>query len=299
MSHAPAVPGPWRDLSRANALAWVGAFYVFAVLAAAVTVELVPGQPVWRAWWGDVAGTVVIFLGSLWLRNSSLYDPYWSVAPPVIAVWWIAETSHTSDPRAWLVLGLVFWWAVRLTANWARGWGGFGEEDWRYANIREKTGKLYWPVSFLGIHLFPTVQVFLGMLPVWALLQGDRGLNWIDGVAFVVTAGAILIETIADRQLHDWIAHRFQPGVTLREGIWGRCRHPNYLGEMGFWAGLALFALASGHAPWWAWSGAVAIIVMFNVVSIPMKERRMAERRADFDDYRRQVPRLFPRFRSP
>lgn len=45
----------------------------------------------------DVAGTLVVFAGSMVVGNASLYDPYWSVVPPVILAGWLASTP-AGDP---------------------------------------------------------------------------------------------------------------------------------------------------------------------------------------------------------
>ena len=38
---------------------------------------------------GDLVATIVIFLFSVGLNNSSMYDPYWSVKPAVFAVYFL------------------------------------------------------------------------------------------------------------------------------------------------------------------------------------------------------------------
>ena len=124
-------------MSRRTSFGIVVAVYVFA-LAAAIGVGWVARNwhPLAVVALADVAGTVVIFGSSVALRNSSMYDPYWSVVPPAITVYLFA-----SGARAWLVLALVFAWGIRLTCNWARGWPGMQHEDWRYVDIRRKTGR--------------------------------------------------------------------------------------------------------------------------------------------------------------
>jgi steroid 5-alpha reductase family enzyme len=233
----------------------------------------------------DVVGTVVIFAFSLLLRNASAYDAYWSVAPIALVAYWFAPALDSANPwRLALVGGLVGWWGWRLTYSWARGWTGLGHEDWRYVDLREKTGVFYPAVNLLGIHLFPTVQVFLGMLPVHAVALSDAPLGPLDGLAALVTAAAIAIEQIADRQLHEYRLRkaRGDAGPVLNTGLWAWSRHPNYLGEMGFWWGLALFALAA-HAEGWRAIGAAAITLMFVVVSLPMIEARHRERRPEYE----------------
>jgi len=219
-----------------------------------------------------------------------MYDPYWSVVPPVIALYVL-----DGGLRDWVVLTLVAAWGVRLTLNWAWGWPGMHHEDWRYMDIRRNTGRAYWAVSFAGIHLFPTVQVYLGCLALYPAMSGERPFGWLDVIALVVTAGAIAIETLADEQLRAF-ARRAKPGETLDSGLWRYSRHPNYLGEIGFWWGLWLFGVAARPGDWW-WTlvGPLAITIMFVAVSIPMLDRRNLERRAGYAERMQRVPALVPR----
>lgn len=244
----------------------------------------------------DFAATVAVFAFSVAYNNSTFYDAYWSVAPVPIAVYWflLPAAGQAVPIRQAMVLTLVTLWAVRLTYNWARGWEGLHHEDWRYRMIREKTGKAYWPASFFGIHLFPTVQVFLGCLALYAsLTMGVRPLNWIDGLAFMVTLGAIAIETVADEQLLAF-AKTKKPGEIISTGLWAYSRHPNYFGEMGFWWGLWLFALAADPAYAWTVVGPLAITVMFTFASVPMLDKRSLERRAAYGEHMRRISAIVP-----
>ena len=51
----------------------------------------------------------------------------------------------------------------------------------------------------------PTVIVFLACLPLYpALVTGNKFISFLDVIAVIVTAGAILVETVADRQLRQF-----------------------------------------------------------------------------------------------
>ncbi|MFO7563957.1 MAG: DUF1295 domain-containing protein [Enhygromyxa sp.] len=279
----------------------IATIYLIALVVAVATVHLIgPETPIAAFAIADLLATVVVFGFSVRHDNSSVYDAYWSVIPPwlVSHLAWLGASQSAAPARVALVVALVWFWGVRLTHNWARGWAGMHHEDWRYRDIRSKTGRGYWPVSFLGIHLFPTVLVFLGCLPLFPImLEPGRPLGWIDALATLVTGGAVLIELLADNQLRDYVLHRKRPGETMTEGIWGWSRHPNYLGEMSFWWGIWLFGVAAvGLGPWWMISGAVAITLLFNFISVPMIEKRMLARRADYQDVQARVSRLLPWF---
>ena len=229
--------------------------------------------------------------------NSSLYDPYWSVGPIAIALFLllVPAAGEADLSRQVLVFVLVALWGLRLTWNWARGWQGLGHEDWRYVDLRGRFGRAYWPGSLAAIHLMPTVLVFLGCLSLYPALVGSpRGLGALDLVAFAVTLAAVVIESAADAQLHAFRAAKPEPGAVLSTGLWALSRHPNYFGEVLFWWGLYLFALAADPGWWPAVVGPVAITLLFAFVSIPMIERRMLSRRPAFAARIARVSRLVP-----
>ena len=286
-------------MSKAKSLALVTAAYVVAFAAFSA----------WMAWgtrtshlWldgllADLLATVVVFAFSRAYRNSSFYDAYWSVLPPFLMVaWWLRSSTPADDVRAWLALAVILIWAVRLTGNWAYGWPGLQHEDWRYPMLKEKSGRLESVVDLMAIHVFPTLQVYAGMLPVYVLLtHHDRAAGWLDAAAVVVGLGAVALEFVADAQMHRF-ARTKQPGQVIDVGVWRWSRHPNYFGEFSFWLALAVFGLAAApHTWWWIFVGAVLMFALFEFASIPMMEQRSLERRPSYQDVIDRVPRFVPR----
>jgi steroid 5-alpha reductase family enzyme len=290
---------------RTRAFSWIAAAYAAGLVAAAVTVFVVvavaPDQsPIVRALWADVVATCVIFGFSKAHNNSSFYDAYWSVAPVPIAIYWaLIPEAVGADALRQLVVGtLVSAWAIRLTYNWARGWTGLDHEDWRYVDQRANTGSFYWVVSFTGLHMMPTLMVFAGCLALWpALATGTQPFGALDVAAAVITSGAILLEATADKQLRRFRLSEPPAEAILATGVWSYCRHPNYLGEMGFWWGLYLFALAAEPTAWWTGAGALAITLLFRFVSLKLIDDRMLARRPDYKARMERVPALLPRLR--
>jgi steroid 5-alpha reductase family enzyme len=278
-------------------LSVLAAYALALVIALGVGQRVAVEQPIAVALCADLAGTVVIFAFSLGFRNSSFYDPYWSVAPLPIALYWAQrpEFPGVNPIRMVAVIALIALWGARLTWNWLRGWQGLGHEDWRYVDLRRKTGAAYWLVSFAGLHLAPTLWVFLGLLPVYvATAAGREPFGYLDLLATAVTAGAIWIEARADKQLVRFRSSTPAPDAFLQSGLWARSRHPNYFGEMGFWWGLWLFAMAADPGWWWTVVGPLGITLMFRFVSLPMMETRMTERRPGYADWVRQSSRVVP-----
>lgn len=248
----------------------------------------------------DVVATAVVFLFSLLRNNSSIYDPYWSVAPIAIAAYFIAQAEVDAClARQLLVFAAVSVWGSRLTFNWWRQWTGMAHEDWRYVQLKQQTGKAYWLVSFFGIHMFPTLLVYLGCMSLYpALALSAQGFNLLDVLAFVICAVAIWTEATADKQLHRFVASKPAPGSILNSGLWRHSRHPNYLGEVMFWWGLFFFALASGWQYWWCVAGPVSITLLFYFISIPLIEKRSLARRPNFAEHMQQVPKLVPNLKG-
>ena len=244
----------------------------------------------------DVLATVVIFAVSLTCRNSSVYDPYWSVIPVAMVAWLVLQPGEAAAGRQLLVAIVVGAWGVRLTANWLYTWRGLDHVDWRYVNLEAQAGVFWWPLSFLGVHLMPTLIVLLACTPlVPALVTGDAPLNLIDGAALVLGLASIWLEFQADRELHRFRAGRSSRAAVLDTGLWSWCRHPNYLGEIGFWVAVFGFGYAStGYPERWMSAGPVVMFGLFALVSIPMIERKLLADKPDYAAYRERTFALLP-----
>jgi steroid 5-alpha reductase family enzyme len=286
-------------MTRPCSLALVAAAYAVAVGVAAAW--LVWGPSTGRLWLdtlvADVLATLVVFAFSRAYHNSSFYDAYWSVIPPLLTLYWWSQAGPGVDQlRCRLVAVLVVLWAVRLTANWVYGFPGLHHEDWRYGMFRERAGRWKFVVDLVAIHLIPTVQVFAAMLPVYVCVTHAGGdIRWLTIAAFVVGLIAVTVELVADVQLHRFVLSR-RPGEVMDHGLWSWSRHPNYFGEFSFWFALALFGVAASPSDaWWLFIGALAMLGMFLGASIPMMETRSLQRRPGYQDVIDRVPRFVPR----
>ncbi|MEL6546532.1 MAG: DUF1295 domain-containing protein, partial [Myxococcota bacterium] len=195
---------------------------------------------------------------------------------------------------ALLVLFLVSAWGARLSWNWTVGWGGLAHEDWRYEKLRADTGALYPLVNLSGIHLFPTALVYGGCLPLWFVGSSQRPLGLLDALAAAVTGLSIVIEATADRQKREFLQLSEEPTAVCERGLWAYSRHPNYLGEIGFWVGVFLFGLAADPSAWWTGVGAASMLLLFVFISIPMLEKRQLARRSGYRSYIDRVGMLLP-----
>ena len=283
-------------MTKSRALVWIVIAYIVAMFVGGASLYFFNHNPLLDIFIADIVATLVIFGFSRWFSNSSFYDAYWSVIPPLIALYWMAHTSIEPPPiRVLLMMGLILYWATRLTLNWAVHWHGMEHEDWRYVMLKQNNPRAAFFIDLAGIHLFPTFQVFAGMLPVYAVLcLSTAAFNCLDLVATAVTFGAITLQMLSDFQLHAFNDSK-QPGECIRSGLWGWSRHPNYFGEIGFWFGLFLFGLAAAPQEWyWIGTGFVAMTLMFLFASIPMMEKRSLQRRPQYQAVIDSVSMLIP-----
>ena len=244
----------------------------------------------------DVVATIVVFGFSMGLSNSSVYDAYWSVAPvPLYALFLVQPEAMNGESVRQALVGLVVVaWSLRLTLNWATGWPGMHHEDWRYVRLAGQTGRLWPLVSLFGVHLMPTALVFAGCLALWPAATSSAPLGTLDGIALAVGLGAVILEAVSDVQLRRFARERADPQAVMQSGLWAWTRHPNYLGEIGFWLALFLFALATGPEAAWTGAGVVCMVLLFVGVSIPMMERRMVDKRPGYAAIQRRIPMLLP-----
>ena len=286
-------------MNKTRSLAIVTVAYVVAIGLAAAWLALGPSTG--RLWLdaliADGLATLVVFGFSRGFKNSSFYDAYWSVIPPLLLFyWWSQAPPDVNRLRCSLVTIVVVLWAIRLTANWVYAFPGLHHEDWRYPKLKAQAGRFEPGADLFAIHLIPTCQVFLGMVPVYvAVTRPGAGLAWLSWVAFVIGLAAVALELVADVQMHRFVRDR-RPGAAMDRGLWSWSRHPNYFGEFSFWFAMALFGIAAAPADWW-WLiiGAVAMLAMFLGASIPMMEARSLERRPAYQDVVDRVSRFVPR----
>lgn len=274
-----------------------GVTYTLAILTAILVGKQFPeAHPLVVVAIADIAATVVVFVCGLVVNNSSLYDPYWSVKPMVIAAYFWAIAPEPMAPAVLLGFVLMQLYGLRLTSNFLRDWPGLSKEDWRYVNFRKQFPKTYWLVSFSGIHLFPTIMVYLACIPAYyVIVEGSGTIQLLTILGALLYAATIVLSYVADEQMRNFREQATNKGKTMMSGLWKHSRHPNYLGEVLGWWGLWLMAIAESFSNYWTGIGALVITLLFFFISIPLMDKRSLERRPEFQEYMERTPSLFPK----
>ena len=275
-------------MNKAKSLIIVLVCYIFALFCSVLFIVVFNNNTIYTLLYADIIATIIIYLASYIFKNSSIYDPYWSVIPPLLLFFWIITSNKINFLNTALVSFSVMFWAIRLTYNWARGWKGLSQEDWRYIDLKKRAGRFYELVNFSGIHLFPTLIVFACCIPFKYIVVSS--ITRIDVlIGFSICAIGVLYEIISDQQLYNFKKHNSNQIIDC--GLWKYSRHPNYYGEILFWWGIYIYTISS-KIELVAWP--ICMTLMFLYISIPWIENKILKTRLEYREYQKNVNVLIP-----
>lgn len=285
-----------RYFTKTSSLLIVVAVYIVAFIAAAVIFRLFRSSGVLLATLiADVIATLVVWGAGLIFKNASLYDPYWSVIPMFVIPFWVIINDMTGPrPVDTLVSMAVIVWGIRLTANWAIGWKGLEQQDWRYTMLKEKNPDIWFITNLGGINMMPTLFVFLGMVPAYFMIYAPQRMTVLGIFGFIICWAASTFQLIADKQMHDFRKISENSEECINTGLWKYSRHPNYLGEIMFWWGIWIMMMGTVPQYWYTAAGPLAITILFVFISIPMMEKHVLLKRPSYAAYKKSVPMLLP-----
>ena len=281
-----------RDYSRSCSIALITAIYIIGALAGTLLfVKLVDIQisPLLALFYADILATIIVWAFGLLYENVSVYDPYWSVFPPIAFLLWCFYTHIWSLPVI-LILIATWYWGFRLTRNWAITFHGIAHEDWRYSQYRNNLHPaLFHLVNFFGLNMVPTLVVFAAMLPGLMLYETSASADILTWLGFIICLSSATIQLIADKQIHDFRAAH--PGQYCNVGLWKHGRHPNYFGEIQFWWGIwIMYASLNGFN--WFVCCPIAMTALFLGISIPLMEKRQLHNKPGYAEYRKRTRML-------
>jgi steroid 5-alpha reductase family enzyme len=225
---------------------------------------------------------VATWLLSIYLKDVSIVDSLWSIMFLAAGIMVIAVAPEISS-KAWLLLGLLMLWSLRLSIFLTiRNWGE--EEDRRYQDIRKNNSPNF---TFKSLYIIFGLQaliawvVFLGLLPGLYLAPEFTVLDW---VAIALWCTGMFFEVEADIQLYRFKQNPANKGRVLDSGLWRYSRHPNYFGEFLIW--WAFFLISATTGAWWAIIAPVIMtILLLKVSGVGLMEKGISNRRPEYQAY--------------
>lgn len=275
--------------SKTLSILLIASIYIMAAALGLGVYMLMP-FPFWaRLLIADIACTVFVFIFSMIFKNASVYDPYWSVQPIVIVVFFAC--GHMITLPSLLLLISIIYWGIRLTGNWAYTFGGLKHQDWRYTKFENESGKIYPLINLAGIHLMPTLIVYLCTLPAVFVIRSELSANAGSVIGMAVCIGAATLQLFSDVQMQKY--RKSGEHGLIRMGLWKYARHPNYLGEILMWWGVGIQAVSVMPDHWYLLAGALANTIMFFAVSIPLADKRQSQK-PGYAEYKAATRSLLP-----
>lgn len=122
--------------------------------------KYVSEHPLWVSLIADNIATNIVFLYSLYYRNTSIYDPYWHIPPIKIVLYFMYKISNPFSAEKLWVAALPLIYFARHNYNYFTFWPGMQYEDFRYLRFKSwlKNPILYWTFSYTGLHVIPTMM---------------------------------------------------------------------------------------------------------------------------------------------
>ena len=233
----------------------------------------------------DAAMTIFVWLGGVIFKTASIYDPYWSVQTVLI---YLALLFHFNNWNIYTIIPLVAIgiYSIRLTVNFLLNFHSLKYVDWRYSMLKEKSGKLFQLVNLFGICMFPTLIVYFASTPIFVYASLTTELySSFDYIGSIVILLAVLLELVSDLQMRKFIKERKSREEVINIGLWKYSRHPNYLGEILVWYGIAMVLIIDNFTYWYWGFGAIAVTFLFAFISIPMEEKHMLTYKPALKEY--------------
>ena len=209
---------------------------------------------------------------------------------------WAGSQSESPSARELIVSLLVVIWALRLSSFLYLRIHRTGK-DGRFDRLKTS------PIRFLVPWTIQGLWVFLTMIVVIVInSQADSApeLGIWDAIGLLIWLLGFSIEVIADNQKSAFNANSENQGNWIDSGLWSYSRHPNYLGEIMLWTGIACFGIScfSGMERL-AWISPIFIYLLLTKISgVPILDRRGLEKWGDqpeYHKYREETPTLLPR----
>ena len=209
---------------------------------------------------------------------------------------WAGSQSEPPSLRELIVSLLVVIWSLRLSFFLYLRIHRTGK-DGRFDQLKTS------PIRFLVPWTLQGLWVFLTMIVVIVInSQADSApaLGIWDGIGLSIWILGFGIETIADNQKKAFNTEPNNQGKWIDSGLWSYSRHPNYLGEILLWTGIAFFGISCFTGlERVAWISPIFIYLLLTKVSgTPILDKRALEKWGDdpeYQKYRDNTPALIPR----
>ena len=207
------------------------------------------------------------------------------------------SAREVADARSLVIASMVATWALRLGmflfARIRRQ--GF---DRRFNRIKRDAARFFLVWTLQGLWVSLTLSCALAAMTAATVVP----LGWPAAVGISLWGLGFVVEVAADEQKRRFRAQPANAGRFIATGLWALCRHPNYLGEILLWTGVAVTALPALEG--WRYvtliSPVFVWLLLTRISGVPLLEAQ-AERKWGADPayraHKTRTPALVPKLR--
>lgn len=233
------------------------------------------------------------FIPAYLKQTERYYDLTGSLTYISVTLLALVLAGAQDDTRSLLLAGFVLIWAGRLGSFLFRRILADGSDS-RFDNIKPSAVLFLRTWTLQGLWVAVTAGAALAAITSSQSVE----ISGLDVVAVAIWFLGFAIEAIADGQKRRFRDEHGSEGF-ITTGLWRYSRHPNYLGEIILWFGVALLAMPvlSG----WQWVTMVSPVFVFllltRVSGVPLLERKSDKRwgeNPEYLAYRDSTPVLVP-----
>ncbi len=238
----------------------------------------------------------VVFIPSFLFQTEHYFDltgslTYLSVVATAIAL------TPSLGVRDIILCVMIAVWAIRLGSFLFFRVRRSGGDD-RFVELKPYFWVFFMVWNIQGLWVFLTLAAAMGALS--SASKKELGIFALVGATIWLIGFSL--EVIADMQKTAFRSIPENKDRFIHTGLWSICRHPNYLGEIMLWLGIAIIAFPVLGG----WSYATLISPLFVaflltcISGIPLLSKKGQEKWGDdpsYQEYLRKTPALIPRFR--
>ncbi|NCF97080.1 MAG: DUF1295 domain-containing protein [Euryarchaeota archaeon] len=208
---------------------------------------------------------------------------------------WAGSQSEPPSLRELIVSLLVVIWSLRLSGFLYLRIHRTGK-DGRFDHLKTSPIRFLVPWTVQGLWVFLTMIV---VIVINSQADSASALGVWDGIGLSIWMLGFGIEAIADNQKTVFNKESNNQGKWIDSGLWYYSRHPNYLGEILLWTGIAFFGISCFTGlERVAWISPIFIYLLLTKISgIPILDKRALEKWGDdpeYQEYRDNTPALIP-----
>ncbi len=235
----------------------------------------------------------LLFIPAFLFKTEKFFDLSGSLTYLSVMIYVVFSKNKFQDQIGNIVLAsLIILWAVRL--------GSFlffrikkAGEDKRFREIKTSFTRFFmvWTISGMWVSL-------CSMCALTAIASNNGVvLNYLFYFGLVIFFVGISIEVISDNQKTKFRKDPKNKDRFINTGLWSRSRHPNYVGEITLWSGVAIISFSSLEG--WQYVSLISPIftyfLLVYVSGVPQLEESGQKKWGhlkDYQDYIKKTPSL-------